>query len=77
MRKSKPDGRASNGGARPNSGALPRSATLRLGQRVGVSERSPAGFAPIVGGKIVEIKRGAPRVVVVEMDDGSELRIMI
>lgn len=71
------DGRASNGGARPGAGAKPQTATLRLGQRLAMHQRTPDGFAPIVAGTITEIRRGVPRIVVIVMEDGTEYRLMI
>ena len=65
------------GGARAGSGPAPQSATLRLGNRIAISERREGGMLPLVGGTVAEIKRGSPRIVVLAMDDGSEIRMMI
>ena len=65
------------GGARAGSGPAPQSATLKVGDRIGISERREGAMLPLAGGTVAEIKRGSPRIVVLAMDDGSEIRVMI
>lgn len=74
-RKPGPQSAAAANGAK--GGRPPQTATLRLGQRLALAAHYPAGMAPLVTGTVTEIKRGLPRLVIIQMDDGAEYRLMI
>lgn len=75
MTKSTGKGR---GGARPNAGRLPQSATLRPDAPVRLTMLDNGGIVNYGAGVVKEIRRsGASRIVCIRLATGEELRLMI
>ncbi len=70
-----------HGGARPGAGAPPKSATIRVGAPLMISQvwRGPNGtdYADLGKGHARIERVGVSRVVVIPQEDGSEIRILI
>lgn len=63
--------------ALPGAGRPPKSATIREGTPIMISQVYPDGMADLGRGKATIRRQGLSRIVVIPQEDGSEIRILI
>lgn len=61
----------------PGAGRPPKSATIREGAPLMISQVYPDGMADLGRGKAEIRRQGQSRIVAIPQDDGSEIRILI
>lgn len=66
-----------SGGARKGAGAPPQSITLRIGDGIAIKYATHEGSTAFELGKVVEIKRGIPRTVRIELENGMRLWVLV
>jgi len=52
----------------------PQSITVRIGDRIGYRY---GNNSPLEGGEVAELKRGIPRVIVLELDNHDKIWLMV
>lgn len=63
--------------ALPGAGRPPKSATIREGAPLMISQIYPDGTANLGSGKATIRRQGQSRIVAIPQEDGSEIRILI